>query len=444
MALFVEQLKGWVAPADAFTSFYGALEHSFWLDREQHPTEPFTVIGTGVEASNQVIAEYLATTADGTLAKEGISVPFAFRPGLVGVFQYETARDIAINNATFGQSIENVGHFLQVDRAMVFDHRKRHIYFIADVASERDFNDWYHAALLRLALIGGNSKLWFHSNPTVQPSSMELHLRKPKYLEAIAKAKNQIAAGNSYQLCLTNRISGGYTGDPLSYFLQLRLGHTAPYAGYLRVGRMTLASISPERLLTIQARRIWSSPIKGTRARVSRAEDDSVAAELQSDNKERAENLMIVDLLRNDLQRVCKTDSVTVSELLSVKSYSTLHQLVSEVTGELREGVSVDEILQACFPAGSMTGAPKIAAMTILRDFEQVDRGLYSGGFGYLTPAGEMDLGMVIRTVVFTDDSFEIGVGGGLTADSDPESEYQEMLLKAKALIEPWNLRPAW
>lgn len=443
MAIFVEQLKGWVAPADAVTSFYGDLENSFWLDREQHATEPFSVIGTGIPATDAQVAEFLHATEVGELiAAEGL--PFRFRPGLVGVFNYETGRDLAFGGAAVGDAPKSMGNFLWVDRAMVFDHVRRHIYFIADVATSTDFNDWYHAALLRLALIGGNSKLWLYSNPSAQALSMELFQNKTEYLASIAVAKDEISKGNSYQLCLTNRIRGQFEGSPLSYFLQLRKRHAAPYAGFFRIGQLALATISPERLLTVANGRVWSSPIKGTRARSASGADDAVARELAADPKERAENLMIVDLLRNDLQQVCATASVSVSELLSVKTYSTLHQLVSEVSGVLLPGVRIADILGACFPAGSMTGAPKLSAMRILESLERTQRGLYSGGFGYLANSGDFDLGMVIRAVTFNRDRFEIGVGGGLTADSSPEFEYSEMLLKAKALIEPWNLQPDW
>lgn len=443
MAIYVEHLKGWVAPADAFTSFYGTLENSFWLDREHHPTEPFSVIGTGAIATPESVSTILDAAIDASTSEDQ-SLPFTFRPGLVGVFEYEPARDFAMGSLTDSVERERLGHFLSVDRAMIFDHQRRHIYFIADLPEESDFKEWYHAALLRLALIGGNSKLWLHSNPSVSTGQLELHLSQSDYLYAIERAQAEIAAGNSYQLCLTNRIRSTYHGNPLSYFIRLRARHPAPYAGYLKINDLVLASISPERLLTVQSNRVWSSPIKGTRPRLGPGEDEKMITELASDTKERAENLMIVDLLRNDLQRVCKTASVSVSELLSVKTYSTLHQLVSEVTGELLEEVTPRDVLGACFPAGSMTGAPKIASMRILANLEGAERGVYSGGFGYVTNGGNLDLGMVIRTVLFQAGKIEIGVGGGLTVDSKPETEYQETLLKARALIEDWNQHPDW
>lgn len=432
MTLYAERLQGWVAPADVFTAFYAEQENAFWLDRETHESEPFSVIGGGNAAGPELVDQItnLPLKFDSEHSEGTDDLPFAFRPGIVGVIAYESG--LASNL------------WISVDRALVFDHRERHIYFLAEVEGRQQFENWLHAALLRLALIGGNSKLWCHKRPPARAKAVRPMLRREEYKSAVSLVKASIAAGDAYQVCLTNRLRGEYTDNPLTYFLNLRSLHSAPYAGYLRIGQTELISISPERLLTVARNKVWSSPIKGTRARGVDLLDEHVVMDLQSDPKERAENLMIVDLLRNDLLKVCEPSSVVVEQLLEVKTYSTMHQLVSQVRGQLGVGVCFSDVVAACFPAGSMTGAPKLAAMEMIRNLEPAQRGLYSGGLGYLSSYGTADFGMVIRSVIFRDGEFEIGIGGGLTSDSDPEREFQEMTLKAKALIEGLKISPTW
>ena len=449
MTLFVERLAGWVAPADAFTAFYGGLENSFWLDREHNPSEPFSVIGTGQLASPTHLQEVLSVTvADSRLRSNSHELPFSFRPGLVGVFDYDSAaarqlgEDPDLFQGLVGETAP--GRFLVIDRAIVFDHRNRCIYFLAELDQESDFREWHHAALLRLALIGGNAKLWLHQNPFAAAEEARLLIGRNQYESAIDRIKDFISSGDAYQVCLTNRIQGSFRGDPLSYYLTLRPKNPAPYGGFLKIGSFALASISPELLLAGSNGVVRSAPIKGTRPRMAGREDELQAQQLQVDPKERAENLMIVDLLRNDLQIVCEPDSVSVAQLLKVKSYATVHQLESEIVGSLRADASAGQLIEACFPAGSMTGAPKIAAMRIIHALEGAKRGVYAGGFGFISNHGSLELGMVIRAVVFEVDQFEIGVGGGLTIDSVREREFEETLLKARALLAPWKLSPSW
>ncbi len=188
-----------------------------------------------------------------------------------------------------------------------------------------------------------------------------------------------------------------------------------------------------------------SSPIKGTRKRGEDAEEDlNLIAELAADPKERAENLMIVDLIRNDLASVCEPSSVTVESLLAIRSYSTVHQLVSDVSGSLRDGMSGFDALRALFPGGSMTGAPKIKAMELIRELESTPRGDYSGGIGWIGKDGSMDLGMVIRTAIFDGDQVSIGIGGGITSDSVPAQEHREIQLKANALVSALSASVDW
>jgi anthranilate/para-aminobenzoate synthase component I len=236
---------------------------------------------------------------------------------------------------------------------------------------------------------------------------------------------------------LTNQILIEHDADPLKTFLTLREQNPAPYGSYIKIGQREIVSSSPEQFLKVTTEgKISSKPIKGTRPRsLVPVEDELLAKELRENQKEQAENLMIVDLMRNDLGRVCEPGSVVVDKLFDVESYATVHQLVSTVSGTLQQGQNAVTALKACFPAGSMTGAPKIRAMEILEELEAGPRGPYSGAIGYLGFDGSADLGMTIRTLVFEGSLASLGVGGGITIDSSPDQELQETMLKADALL---------
>ncbi|GAA2175057.1 hypothetical protein GCM10009846_23400 [Agrococcus versicolor] len=253
------------------------------------------------------------------------------------------------------------------------------------------------------------------------------------YLAAIAACQARIRDGDSYLLCLTTMVVTGPI-DPLATYLRLRATTRAHHGGLLRVDGTTLASASPERFLRVEGGRVRTSPIKGTRRRGSGADDAALAEELRTSEKERAENVMIVDLCRNDLQRVCEPGSVAVTSLLAVETYPTVHQLVSTIEGTLREGVAPVDVVRATFPAGSMTGAPKRRTVELLQGLETGPRGVYAGCFGVVT-ADACDLAMVIRSIVADEDGATIGVGGGITALSVPEEELDEVALKAEALV---------
>lgn len=372
-------------------------------------------------AANRVVTavelkEVLETLA-GSIEND-LELPFDFRPGVVGAYSYE------------GEAL-----FLLVDRAIVFDHNASVAYFLGVFASEQDFIDFRDSALLRLALMGGQGVAYRAKHKIVAPTYITSRHSDEEYLSLIEKAKEFIAKGDAYQLCLTNQLTVETTSNPFSVFLALRQTNPAPYLSFMRLGSISLVSSSPEQFLRVHESGLVSSkPMKGTRKRsADSTEDLLLVEELRTNEKERAENLMIVDLMRNDLGRVSEPTDVVVSKLFDVESYASVHQLVSTIEAKLKTGLNVFDAINACFPAGSMTGAPKIRAMEILSELEQGPRGLYSGCFGYISYKGAADLGMTIRTLVFKDGKATLGIGGGITIDSDPEAELLETKLKAMA-----------
>jgi aminodeoxychorismate synthase component I len=435
LRLELAKLRGFVNPADIFISIHKDDPNTFWLDRSTHPDEPVSIIGSAgstLALGNnplEAININLAKIKNSIQSYPEAEIPFSFRPGLVGYLGYEMLKGAR----EMGESAE----LMIVDRAMVFDHRDRHMYFIGLFETEAEFQNWHRAALLRLTLVGG--ELASYTQRTKEPKILSSKLRHSpdKYLELIDKCKQHIASGDVYQLCLTNQILIEHDADPLKTFLTLRQQNPAPYGSYIKTANREIVSSSPEQFLKVTAEgKISSKPIKGTRPRSQvPVQDELLAKELRENQKEQAENLMIVDLMRNDLGRICEPGSVTVEKLFDVESYATVHQLVSTVTGTLQPGQNAVTALEACFPAGSMTGAPKIRAIEILEDLEAGSRGIYSGAIGYLGFDGSADLGMTIRTLVFEGNVASLGVGGGITIDSNPEQELQETMLKAEALL---------
>ena len=277
--------------------------------------------------------------------------------------------------------------------------------------------------------------------PTWSPRRPARHSTSPQeYADAFTRVQEQLRAGNSYEVNLTYREqagSGGGPVDPLGTYLRLRASNPAPYAGLLSHQGTHLLSSSPERYAAIDRQRwLETKPIKGTTARGSTpAEDETSRRALAEDPKFRAENLMIVDLLRNDVSMVCEPGSVTVPGLMEVESYPSVHQLVSTVRGKLREDVSTLGALRALFPAGSMTGAPKLRTMQVIDEVESSPRGPYAGAFGWVCADGRADLGVVIRSLFAgPGQDWQLGTGGGITVRSEVQEEWAETRWKAERL----------
>jgi para-aminobenzoate synthetase len=274
-----------------------------------------------------------------------------------------------------------------------------------------------------------------HDADVGRPVTFRSGRGREQYLADIARCQAALVAGESYEVCLTDQIHAEADPDPFALYRELRRGNPAPFAAYLRLGDVAVLSSSPERFLSVdRERRVQARPIKGTAPRSSDpVRDAAQRAELLNDEKTFAEHLMIVDLLRNDLGRVCEIDTVRVPELMVVEAYATVHQMISTVTGLLDPARSAVECVRACFPGGSMTGAPKLRTMGLIDDIEREARGVYSGALGYFGLDGTVDLSIVIRTIVMRRGVTTIGAGGAIVMQSDAEEEFDELLLKARA-----------
>jgi len=279
---------------------------------------------------------------------------------------------------------------------------------------------------------------------TAEPAAAEAPVRaravsnftRDSYCRMVETALEHIAAGDIYQVNLSQRFQAEPAAEPAAIYRALRAAAPAPYLAYIRDTEVGVCSSSPERFFRIQGRRIETWPVKGTRPRgATPAEDEALAAELMASAKDRAENVMIVDLERNDLGRVCEVGSVRVPALCELTSHSNVHHFVSRVEGTLREGVSPVDVLRALFPGGSITGTPKIRSIEIIDELEPVRRGVYTGAIGYWDVGGDCDWNIAIRTIVARCGVASFHAGGGIVADSSPEAEYEETLVKASGMM---------
>ncbi|AWF98440.1 anthranilate synthase component I family protein [Clavibacter michiganensis] len=322
---------------------------------------------------------------------------------------------------------------IRVDRLLAFDHAAGEVWAVA-----RAGDPWPHAVEEELArtAASGAPPVPRTADEDVDATPVWRH-DDDAYLDLIRSCQESIRRGDAYQLCLTNSAEVPGAVDSVRVHLALRALSPTHHGAFLRVGGTALVSASPERFVEVDAGgTLRTLPIKGTRPRhADPAADARARADLLASEKERAENVMIVDLMRNDLSRVCVLGSVRVTSLFAVEAYAQVHQLVSRVEGELAPGVSAVDAVRALFPAGSMTGAPKSAAVGILAALEGGPRGVYAGAFGWFGDDGRVDLAMVIRSVVVTDGRATVGAGGGITALSVPEEELEEVRVKAAPLL---------
>ena len=462
------RIEGAVDSDAVFGLLYGDSPHAFWLDSslvepgrsrfsflgdDRGPyAETLTYrVGAGavlVESSDGRTARERGTIFDVLAARAAAvrvdagDLPFAIAGGHVGFFGYEVKADSGGAAAHRAETADAVWIF--ADRVVAVDHEQRCTYAVAlfdpsDPDAVAAADGWITQTLNTLCDKGFPPYL--ESSGPAETVDVEPSLVRDRagYLAEIAQCQRLLRAGESYEICLTDAVLRPRPPDALAFYRRMRRHNPAPYGVFLRCGEVVVAGSSPELFLRIDAdRKVWTRPIKGTaQRRVDPVEDRREAEALARSDKTRAENLMIVDLLRNDLGRVCEIGSITVPGFLAVETYATMHQLVSTVEGRLRSDVSALDCVRACFPGGSMTGAPKLRTMEIIDALEAEARGVYSGALGYFGPDGSAELSIVIRTAVMWDDMMRIGAGGAIVLASDPDDEFAEMLLKASAPLGP-------
>ena len=319
------------------------------------------------------------------------------------------------------------------DFYIIEDRHEQRTYLIANGITQKAEN------LMREmeARISGQPVYIQKASDTVYPTEVCPNFTKEEYKQAVDNMIRYIIEGDIYIANMTQQITVRSDKKPLDVFYDLRENNPSPFGGYFDYGDFQIICASPERFLKMQKGHVNTRPIKGTRKRGETPEEDLLMrTELENSEKDKSELLMIVDLERNDLNRVCRPGSVKVTELFTVEEYATVFHLVSDIEGDLEDGKTVMDLLEAAFPGGSITGAPKYRAMEIIDELENNKRNLYTGSIGYLTLDGDCDFNIVIRTALHKDGEYYLGVGGGITAESDLEFEYEETLQKAKAVLQ--------
>ncbi len=415
--------------------------------------DPFLVVrGTGRTMAIEQLGE--------TIAEEGLPldklrlIARDFRPvtipdlppfvgGGVGYFAYDLVRHFEKLPSTAADDL-HIDDFqvMYFSTILAFDHLRHRIHIIANIFCDRGGQSMeakYRDAVRRIEQI--EQRLTGPiSLPAPQPCAAipepRSNMTESDYHAKVRVAKEFIHAGDIFQVVLSQRLSMDICCDPFDIYRALRFVNPSPYLFFLRMDNLHLIGSSPEMLVKVHGRRVEYGPIAGTRPRgMSADEDERLSAELLADAKERAEHIMLVDLGRNDLGRVCRYGSVRVSDLMRIEKYSHVMHLVSSVEGELLEGLDCYDALQSCLPAGTVSGAPKVRAMEIIEQLEPCRRGVYGGAVGYVDFSGNLDSCIALRTMVLKDGKAYIQAGGGIVADSEPEREFEESMNKARALI---------
>lgn len=462
--LHVHRVESEILPADAFSALYADACPAFWLDSSMTNGEArFSFMGDCRGPLAEFVTYDVATQTVTTVDSAGRArthrqqlfdhlnaqikerscpvpegLPFQFNLGYVGYIGYELKAETG--GAIAHRSDTADAGLLYVDRAIAYDHLTSVYYLLQLSPDAKAAQGWFDE--VERVLSQGRPDPIASALGCKQDGSLAAHIalrhHKDEYLEKIRRCLSDICDGESYEICMTNMATlKPPLHDPLAVYHRLRVASPAPYGSFLRFPEVSVLSASPERFLSVDTDgHVESKPIKGTRRRGRNAEEDrELVHDLASNVKDRAENLMIVDLLRNDLNRVCSIGSVHVPKLFEVETYATLHQLVSTIRGRLQPGRSAVDCLKAAFPGGSMTGAPKVRTMEIIDALESGPRGIYSGAIGWFGHSGAADLSIVIRTIVTTRESTCFGIGGAIVALSDPQDEFEEILLKSRAMV---------
>jgi anthranilate synthase component I len=368
----------------------------------------------------------------------GVQLPFdfPFYGGAVGYMAYDTIRQYEVIGEVPADPIGMPEvHFMFYQDIIVYDHKHEQVTLLAvDGSGNRS------AEALRERLAEMEEELTTHQEiPDASLAAVHFHpeIDQESFMNMVEEAKAYIKAGDVFQIVLSQRLTADFNGDAFSFYRKLRASNPSPYMFYLDFEDYTVLGASPESLIKASDGKITANPIAGSRPRGKTTEqDEQLTTELLADEKELAEHRMLVDLSRNDLGRVCKVGTVELTKYMTVEKYQHVMHIVSEVQGDLAEGMTGLDALIAALPAGTVSGAPKIRAMQLINQFEKKKRGLYAGAIGYINMNGDLDLALAIRTMVVKDKKAYVQAGAGLVYDSDPETEYHETLHKAKSLTE--------
>lgn len=362
--------------------------------------------------------------------KHSLSIPYV--PGALGYFSYDLARRFE----SWEETAENdeclpemaIGIYSVV---VVVDHAKQQTWLIR-YGQDQQTDELWQFWLDKLGKVVEKQE----EGEALKLSAVSENMNQQQYFANFDKVQHYITEGDCYQVNLAKRFSGEAEGDAWQTYVHLRQLSPAPYAAYMNYPFATVLSNSPESFISCRDGKVVTSPIKGTRPRdhSNKGRDQEIARELYESEKDRAENLMIVDLMRNDLGKCCKPGSINVPSLFALHSFANVHHLISTIEGELDDDIHSLDLLRHCFPGGSITGAPKLRAMQIIEELEPHRRGLYCGSIGYIGFDGDMETNIAIRTITFKDGVTRYSAGGGLVADSDKQDEYQEILDKAKMM----------
>jgi para-aminobenzoate synthetase len=463
LELRMREIEGQAPTEYVYERLFADAETSFWLDSADAPTwlAQCSYMGTTAGAE-RCVAYYDVDSGEIALNRNGVETVehksifdyldremrrIAVEPpegidrglvgGYVGYLGYELKADCGSHNVHSSDMPDAA--MMLANRVVAVDHTKDKTYVFALCRGEdAEAELWLDATqqLIEDAIANPPAE-----RPPAPPSEPGGHVSfrtgrgQTRYLADIRESQEELLAGESYEVCLTDQFSTDASPEPFDLYRQLRRTNPSPFAAFLRFGDYAVVSSSPERFISVdRERQVMARPIKGTISRVEDpAEDEAVRQHLAEDEKTYAEHLMIVDLLRNDLGVVCDVETVEVPDLMTIEPYATVHQMVSTIVGRLAEDRSPVECVRSCFPGGSMTGAPKERTMEIIDDLEEEARGVYSGSIGYFGADGHTDMNIVIRTIVMRPGRTTIGAGGAIVMQSDPQEEFDEILLKARA-----------
>jgi len=401
-------------PHTRITTKNGVSQVDTWSDSYTVTTDPFAIL-----------KEQLSTAK-----KHHCSLPFV--GGALGYFSYDLGRyiervpTIAANDIALPEM--KVGIY---PWSLVVDHKENKTYLLGDKHDASTRRNWHDLQAFFKAKVARKNRQKFSATTEVKSN-----FNKSAYADAFMKIKKYIHEGDCYQVNLAQRFNAEVEGDPWLAYQLLRSINPSPFGAYMNYPDFQVLSNSPERFLSVKDKIVQTKPIKGTRPRsADKVEDKALQDTLLASKKDQAENLMIVDLLRNDISKNCALGSVQVPKLFDIESFPNVHHMVSTVTGKLREQRSALDLLRGCFPGGSITGAPKLRAMEIIEELEPHRRGIYCGAIGYIGFDGNMDTNIAIRTIVHKNKKMYFHAGGGIVFDSDVDAEYQETFDKAAAMM---------